>query len=581
MAKDTGRVKLINLGSGLRTFEHSLTSSGWSTMSKEIGAKTKISYMSPEQTGRMSVEPDSRTDIFSLGVLLWTILMSKPAFGGETPMDILQAVLGQRLPSVSNTRLDIPEVVGRIIQKATEKTISERYNSMSGLRHDLVEVRRLLSTGDSARLLNWEIATKDVSPYFILPKLVVGRAEEHDAIVHIIDNASRQHRSRQRQEKLSSSHLPRLSEQRVANFDPEDLFLDDENASSSDGWKVLPNLHEETYKANSSKLRSTSDSQRNSVDSSGAGIQAQDPRFTERRPSTTLELGSADDRHSQLSGSRSNSEGVENVIHRTYGSLRAKGHCEVITIAGTAGLGKSRLIQSIQMEARKRGYFSKSKFQQAEKTPLVPVLKLLSGLFQQFFSESDMDLEFHQVLKRHVAPVWPILHKILGLPESLISSKLPIRVKSQSQRQSRDYNRALGFEARSRDSTPAGPRNGPHSMNFSAQSSQDFLRAGSSTKSLPSINIFLDILRMFARHKCICLCLEDLHSADDESLDLIAQIVSTKIKVVLILTYRTEEPFPNALRVVLDNFKEEGKTSTHTETTLFLLRWGFTRGNAN
>ncbi len=77
MNMETGRIRLINLGAGLRTFEHGLTSTGWSTMSRELGSKTKLSYMSPEQTGRMPIEPDSRTDIYSLGILFWTIALTK------------------------------------------------------------------------------------------------------------------------------------------------------------------------------------------------------------------------------------------------------------------------------------------------------------------------------------------------------------------------------------------------------------------------------------------------------------------------------------------------------------------------
>ena len=206
MNAETGKVTLINVGPGrLRTFEHGLTSTGWSTMSKEIGAKTKLSYMSPEQTGRMPLEPDSRTDIFSLGVLFWTILSQKPAFEGDTAMDIIQAVLGQRLPLISNIRLDIPEVIGRIIQKATAKTVWDRYHSVSGLRYDLVEVRRLLGLGDSSQLPKWEIATKDVSPAFILPQEMVGRATEHDTIVRLIDHAFRMRQANQRQDKHSTT----------------------------------------------------------------------------------------------------------------------------------------------------------------------------------------------------------------------------------------------------------------------------------------------------------------------------------------------------------------------------------------
>jgi serine/threonine protein kinase len=149
--------------------------------------------MSPEQTGRMPAEPDSRTDIYSLGILFWIMLTQQPAFDGETPMDIIQGVLGRRLPSVSSIRMDIPDVIGRIIHKMTAKIIGDRYNSASGLRHDLVEVRRLLGAGDSAALKHWQIATKDVSSFFILPTDMIGRSNEHDEVVKIIDKVSRRH----------------------------------------------------------------------------------------------------------------------------------------------------------------------------------------------------------------------------------------------------------------------------------------------------------------------------------------------------------------------------------------------------
>lgn len=95
---ETNQVKLVSFGSGLRSFEHGLTSTGWSALSKAIGAKHKLQYISPEQTGRMPVEPDTRTDIYSLGVLFWSLLTQQPVFQGETPLDIVQGVLGRRIP---------------------------------------------------------------------------------------------------------------------------------------------------------------------------------------------------------------------------------------------------------------------------------------------------------------------------------------------------------------------------------------------------------------------------------------------------------------------------------------------------
>jgi serine/threonine protein kinase len=574
MNAETGRVTLINFGPGrLRTFEHGLTSTGWSTMSKEVGANTKLSYMSPEQTGRMPLEPDSRTDIFSLGVLFWTILLQKPAFEGDTPMDIIQAVLGQRLPLISNIRLDIPEVIGRIIQKATAKTVWDRYHSVSGLRYDLVEVRKLLGLGEFAQLLKWEIATKDVSPSFILPQAMVGRASEHDTIVRVIDNAFRIRQASQRQDKhatMASTQLSRLSEDHFASlevsFTSGDASLEDGGGSSMNGRTHLLNDaasgDSRTYEANTGKSRSRANSSNDSNKLSGLNLSDSSPKSQEKRISRSLESPSLESINGDGDGSISGSDGIGGmVMNRNHSSIRTHGRCEVLTVAGAAGLGKSRLVQSVQVEARQRGYFASSKFDQSqtENTPFDSILQLLSSLFQQVFSESHMDPVFHQILKRRVAPVWPMLHKLLGLPEILFGSKLPIRTASQSSR----YSEKSGPEGSRRDSSPKsrgsrGGRAGLNSKTLGAQSSRNFLLAGSSTQSMSLMHIILDVLRQFARHKFICFCLDDLHLADEESLELIAQIISTRINMVIILAYRPEQVFSDTLRRILDPFNDEG-----------------------
>ena len=131
-SSNDNKVRIVSFGSGIRSFEHGLTSTGWSTLSQELGAKNKLLYISPEQTGRLPAEPDARTDIYSLGILLWSLLTQQPVFDGETPLDIVQGVLGRRIPNVSTVRMDVPDVIGRIIQKCTAKNIAERYLSASG-----------------------------------------------------------------------------------------------------------------------------------------------------------------------------------------------------------------------------------------------------------------------------------------------------------------------------------------------------------------------------------------------------------------------------------------------------------------
>ena len=121
--RESGNVKLINFGSGLRSFENGLTSAGWSSLSRELGIKNKLRFIAPEQTGRMPAEPDSRTDIYSLGILFWTMLVGSPAVDGETPIDIIQSVLGRRITPVASKRMDVPDAISRIIQKMTQKQI--------------------------------------------------------------------------------------------------------------------------------------------------------------------------------------------------------------------------------------------------------------------------------------------------------------------------------------------------------------------------------------------------------------------------------------------------------------------------
>lgn len=95
---------------------------------------------------------------------------------------------------------------------------------------------------------------------------------------------------------------------------------------------------------------------------------------------------------------------------------RRKHKCDVVSVTGSAGLGKTCLVQSIQATAKSHGYFAMAKFDQEKKAPFEPLLKVLSNLFRQVFSESDLSTEFHNNIRTFVNPVWPILHRYFELP---------------------------------------------------------------------------------------------------------------------------------------------------------------------
>src|SRR5690606_30126754 len=108
-------------------------------------------------------------------------------------LDVVQAVLGRRIPNVTAIRMDIPEVIGRIIQKCTAKNVADRYYSAGGLRYDLVAVQKMLSDGDLAALKDWPIATRDVSSSFRLPASILGRDHERAELVRLIEKFAKSH----------------------------------------------------------------------------------------------------------------------------------------------------------------------------------------------------------------------------------------------------------------------------------------------------------------------------------------------------------------------------------------------------
>lgn len=559
---ETSQVKLLSFGSGLRSFEHGLTSTGWTSLSRELGAKNKLLYISPEQTGRMPAEPDTRTDIYSLGVLFWTLLTRQPVFDGESPLDIVQAVLGRKIPNVSSIRLDVPDAIGRIIQKCTAKSVGDRYHSASGLRHDLVKVQKLMMDGDVDALKNWQVATKDVSSFFMLPTMMIGRAKERAELVKAIERVAKSHVMAKKGAATRFTDGSGLSNDLL---DPGEGSSD--GASSADGTNrrsgsVTQGASLDPRKRSSpysypylaSETGTVSGETMSSAQSNASGRTA---KPWERNQTISFDTRSLLEGASGGELIRNGVNGEASSLSRQLGAAkyRMRGHCEIVIIEGTGGQGKSFLVQSVLAEVRRTGYCATAKFDTARRTAFGPLLKLLSALFRQVWGERNTETPFHQALKHYVRPVWPMLHKVLGLPEFLLG---PVDTSFVAQsisnlQASAPTNKHIRAGPKRRGSSPEPPGTPTSSRPSKAASktSQDFLRAGASTKTMRLINTFLDVLRLFSHYKFICFCLDDLHFADDESQDLITQIIAARLKMVMIITYRPEELSPEKVQKII------------------------------
>jgi eukaryotic-like serine/threonine-protein kinase len=93
-------------------------------------------YMSPEQCAQ-DAEIDSRSDIYSLGVILYEMLVGHVPFSGESATIVMMKHLQEPVPSVLEERPDVPPPVGRVVARAMAKVPSNRYQNVPELIEDL------------------------------------------------------------------------------------------------------------------------------------------------------------------------------------------------------------------------------------------------------------------------------------------------------------------------------------------------------------------------------------------------------------------------------------------------------------
>lgn len=105
-------------------------------------------YMSPEQVRGLTV--DARTDIWSLGVVLYEMLAGRTPFGRQTPSDVLAAILEREPEPFSQEGSGVPSELQRIVGKALRKDREKRYQTSKDLALDLESLRRELEVAEGS-----------------------------------------------------------------------------------------------------------------------------------------------------------------------------------------------------------------------------------------------------------------------------------------------------------------------------------------------------------------------------------------------------------------------------------------------
>ncbi|HEX6649127.1 MAG TPA: protein kinase [Pyrinomonadaceae bacterium] len=145
MLRPDGYVKVLDFGL-VKLTELAASKTSQELAKTQLGvAMGTLAYMSPEQSTGESI--DHRTDIWSLGVVLYELVTGKKPFTGNNRQETVNAILSSEADPASSIDATLPADLDLILQKALEKDRELRYQTASDFRAD---IRRLLRMIDSS-----------------------------------------------------------------------------------------------------------------------------------------------------------------------------------------------------------------------------------------------------------------------------------------------------------------------------------------------------------------------------------------------------------------------------------------------
>src|SRR5262245_17805489 len=184
-------------------------------------------YMSPEQARGEKL--DARTDIFSLGVMLYEMIAGRAPFAGTTPSEAIAAILRDAPPPLTECAPGAPQELEQIIGRMLRKDREERYQNTRDLLNDLKRVKQGLETAQVAAARTGEDATSHAKS---TGKILISEVKRHKrgvalALVALLVGAAAFYYWRSVNLEWARAQVPRIEELAQAErfFEAYDLAL--------------------------------------------------------------------------------------------------------------------------------------------------------------------------------------------------------------------------------------------------------------------------------------------------------------------------------------------------------------------
>ncbi|KAI0078477.1 histidine kinase [Panus rudis PR-1116 ss-1] len=482
----SGLVRIVHFGNRAVSLEQFGVPSAFVLQSdafdeaKKMKVKESLCYLAPEQTGSMeALNEDHRTDLYSLGIIFWTLLVGRgtmPFEGG--PLELLHAIVQKRPMPVHEVRRDIPQVLALIIDKLLAKNPDARYQSAHGLKEDLLLCQRRLltsvttSTDASQELIPYfEIATQDRYMEFTIPSPLFGREKELETIRNVI-----RHTSTNFSRHLGTSH--------------GSSFVVDSSAGSA---------------SNTGTVGTGDDARSESMSSGKSDASVQHSVFSpsaETASTSTKVNGVKDGGMSSPLGTSSPPISASDGLRRAaLGPVTRRPKTHAVIITGPPGAGKSSLVLANQAKWRSHGLWGQARFTDTESAPFSSLLACLSSVLRQL-------IVFHTDLHRFVtalrARLGPQLQNVSLLYEGAPELRDILRLF--------DIDVDIPVEALE-----------THELRARFQS------------------LVEGVFAVLAETRLLALFLDDLHEASDSSMDLITALINSRSRMLIFITARSDK----------------------------------------